>query len=458
MPAPHKSGADHRAPRRERVRRALIDLCFERGFPNVTVEALCERAGIEPADFDADYADLNDCFMQVSLIEAEEFHRRIGLVRNSQAPWRDRVRFTAYELLRYFKEDERRTNFGIVEGRSAGERVQHVIAAEVEAMVELIDEGRQELDDPESLTRATAEDIAGGIFNQLYGQLARGPLPPEEDHIPQMMYVAVLPYLGSEAALEELSIPPPPPADARSGPPRRYPSTVSARGTDGDAEVRSELGPLPGGHHGLSPEQVAESQRERLLAAVAHTAAERGYRATTITEIVKAASVSSRVFYEHFASKEECFLAAFDAVCAHLEGLIAEAVKPISDWPQQVIAALRAALRFLADNPDLARLCLLEPVTATPAIATRFRETVLAAIPLLEAGRAERPENGKSLPQSTEDSLLGGLISLTTRSILAESESLEALLPDLVDFVLSPYLGPGAAKKLAAEVATAPSN
>jgi len=232
---------------------------------------------------------------------------------------------------------------------------------------------------------------------------------------------------------------------------------VGARGKDGKAEARPELGPLPGGHHGLSPEQVAESQRERLLAAVAHTVAERGYRATTITEIVKAASVSSRVFYQQFASKEECFLAAFDAVHAHLEELIAEAVRSTSDWPQHVVAGLRAVLGFLAADPDLARLYLLEPVTATPLIATRFRGAVLAAIPLLKAGRAERPENGKSLPQSTEDSLLGGLISLATRSILAESGSLEALLPDLVDFVLSPYLGPEAAKKLAAEAAAGPS-
>lgn len=434
---------------RARVRDALIDLCFERGFQLVTVEALCERAGIERADFDAAYADLCDCFIQVSLSEAEDFHRRIGLVRNSEDPWRDRVRATAYELLRYFKEDERRTHFGIVEGRSAGERVQHVIAAEVEAMVDLIDEGRQQIDDPDSLTRATAEEITGGIFNQLYAVLSRGSLPLEEDHIPQMMYLAVLPYLGSEAALEELNIPPPPP---------RYPSTVSAQAKESQArEWRPELGPLPSGHHGLSREQVSESQRERLLAAVAHTVVERGYRATTITEIVKNASVSSRVFYAHFSSKEECFLASLEAVLGHLEELIVRAAASQPDWPQQVIAALRAALAFFDAEPDLARFCLVESVTATPAIATRFREAVLTAIPPLELGRAQRP-NGEALPASTEDSLLGGLITLTTRSILAATDSPKALLPDLVEFVLSPYLGLEAAKKLAAAAASAPSS
>ena len=218
-------------------------------------------------------------------------------------------------------------------------------------------------------------------------------------------------------------------------------------------EARPDLGPLPGGHHGLSPEQVAESQRERLLAGAAHAVAERGYRATTITEIVRAASVSSRAFYTHFDSKEECFLAAFDAVVAHLRDLAADAVEPVPDWPHKVIAALRAALRFFAAEPDLARLCLIEPITASPEIATHFRDVVVSCISYLEPGRAERAEAAE-LPESTEDSLLGGLIALTSRSILAENhDSLEQRLPDLIDFALSPYLGPEAAKELAREAA-----
>jgi AcrR family transcriptional regulator len=222
---------------------------------------------------------------------------------------------------------------------------------------------------------------------------------------------------------------------------------------DGRAEQPAaqlgELGPLPGGHHGLSREQILESQRERLLAAIAHEVAARGYRATTITEVVKLASVSTRDFYQHFENKEQCFLAAFDAVRDHLEELILAAVADQPDWPHQVIAALRAALEFLAAEPQLARLCLVEPVSATPTIAIRFREAVLACVPALERGRDETGD-GSSLPPSTEDSLLGGIISLATRSILAgDTEKLPALLPDLVEFTLCPYVGAERAAELA---------
>lgn len=221
---------------------------------------------------------------------------------------------------------------------------------------------------------------------------------------------------------------------------------------DGSKGGRPELGPLPGGHHGLTPEQVAESQRERLMAALSHVVAERGYRNATITEIVKAASVSSRAFYENFESKEECFIATFDAVLVHLEALIAEAVEPIPDWPHQVIAALRTSLEFFAAEPALARLCLVETVTATPPIAARYREAVVSVVPYLKPGRSERGE-AEALPESTEDSLLGALVVLMSRSILAEDRPLPELLPDLVNFSLSPYLGPGAANRLAHESA-----
>jgi hypothetical protein len=80
----------------------------------------------------------------------------------------------------------------------------------------------------------------------------------------------------------------------------------------------------------------------------------------------------------------------------------------------------------------------------------RFREAVLACVPALERGRGEA--GGEELPPNIEDALLGGVISLATRSIAAgEAEKLPALLPDLIEFTLGPYLGAERAGELAAE-------
>jgi hypothetical protein len=72
-------------------------------------------------------------------------------------------------------------------------------------------------------------------------------------------------------------------------------------------------------------------------------------------------------------------------------------------------------------------------------------------VPFLERGRTERPKPA-SLPSSTEDSIIGGLLSLASRAILVGSPRLPELLPDLVEFALAPYLGSGRAKRLADQV------
>jgi AcrR family transcriptional regulator len=210
-----------------------------------------------------------------------------------------------------------------------------------------------------------------------------------------------------------------------------------------------ELGPLPAGRHGFTREQVAHNQRERLIAGLASAVAEHGYRAVTITHVTKAAKVSRRVFYENFESKEECFLAAFDAVAGHVGELVAAAADSEPDWPHRAVAAAGSVLAFLATEPDLARLCLVESQSAGPVVAARFHVAVGELVPPLRLGRAERPR-GRELPGSTEDQVVGALVSLASRTVAAgEAARLEALLPDFAEFILAPYLGPDEAERLA---------
>lgn len=210
-----------------------------------------------------------------------------------------------------------------------------------------------------------------------------------------------------------------------------------------------ELGPLPAGRHGFSREQVAHNQRERLIAGLAVAVAEHGYNAVTIAHITTAAAVSRRVFYENFEGKEECFLAAFDVVVGHIRELVAEAVESAPDWPHRALAAAREVLAFLASEPALARLCLVESQSAGPAVAARFHDAVHELLPPLRLGRAERPA-GRALPASTEEQAVGALVSLAARKAAAgEAARLEQLLPDFAEFILSPYLGPDEAERLA---------
>ncbi len=83
----------------------------------------------------------------------------------------------------------------------------------IETMLDLLDRGRQHRDDPEAISRSTAESIAGSIFLQIYMAVIQGPTELTEQTVREMMYAAVLPYLSREAAREELRAPPPPSVD-----------------------------------------------------------------------------------------------------------------------------------------------------------------------------------------------------------------------------------------------------
>src|SRR6476659_5078578 len=106
--------------------------------------------------------------------------------------------------------------------------------------------------------------------------------------------------------------------------------------------------PLPRGPHSLSRDEVVASQRGRMIEAMAETVAEKGYAATTVADVVARAGVSRKTFYEHFADREECFLAAYDAAVDALFARVAERVATGApegdDWQGRVRAGVRGDL------------------------------------------------------------------------------------------------------------------
>lgn len=196
---------------RARLHDALLELCFERGFTRIDLDALLRRAGVDHTAFAREFADLEACFLGVFAAEVRRYRRQAALLAPaSGGGWREQVRARVYSLYRFLNADERRARFIIVDSRAAGERTLLFADQLIEELFDLIDGGRRELADPHLLTRATAESIGGGIFNQLYALLGRAAtLPPEAEIVPQLLYSIVLPYLGPVAAREELTTPPP---------------------------------------------------------------------------------------------------------------------------------------------------------------------------------------------------------------------------------------------------------
>lgn len=225
------------------------------------------------------------------------------------------------------------------------------------------------------------------------------------------------------------------------------------RSVDPVQDYPPELSRLPPGRHGLPREFVVHNQRERLIAGLAEAVAENGYAGTTIGHITRHAAVSRRTFYEHFSSKDECFIAAYDTVMAELRERVKVAFEAEDDWPHAVRSGIAAMLAFLASEPSLARLCMVEALVAGPVVVERYDAAIRGLVPYFEAGRESCSKKVLlRLSPSTEEALVGGMVSLISRRIIAgESTELESLLPDLVEFTLTPYIGTAEAVKIAHE-------
>jgi AcrR family transcriptional regulator len=202
---------------------------------------------------------------------------------------------------------------------------------------------------------------------------------------------------------------------------------------------------LPPGRHGLSRDAVSESQRQRLLNSVVEAVVEHGYNATTIAQLIEAASVSRRTFYEHFDDKEACFLAAHEMIVAHVRDSLREAEgRPA--WPERVRAELAVLLSIFAADPTVARFLLLESLAAGGEVAARHRAALRCIATLM---RPEPPADADALAEAREQALVGGISTLIVRRLKAgDARSLEDLLPDLHELVLTSYLGRHEAQRL----------
>lgn len=204
---------------------------------------------------------------------------------------------------------------------------------------------------------------------------------------------------------------------------------------------------LPPGRHGLSRSFVAENQRERLLNGAVEAVVEHGYNATTIGDITEAAKISRRTFYEHFKGKEDCFLAAYEMIDAHVRDSILAVTDPAQPWPEQIRDRLAAMLGVLARDLAVARFYLVEPLAAGGEIAARYRD----AMQLLAETIRPRSSSTDMNVEVRDQALMGGIATLISRRLNAGgAERLGELLPDLTELALAPYLGHDEARRVAA--------
>lgn len=189
----------------------------------------------------------------------------------------------------------------------------------------------------------------------------------------------------------------------------------------------------------LSREFIAEHKQRRIMDALAELTAEQGYEATKISDIVKRAGVARKTLYDNFEGKEEVFLAAFDAARDEALRRVEEGGDADDgDWQDRVEGGLAAFLGYVAEQPTLARMCMIEALSATPATTKRHEDALEAFVKLT---RETLPKDER-VPDTIAESLVGGVAWVVSKQIRrGEAEGAEDLLPELTEFMMAPYLG-----------------
>lgn len=206
----------------------------------------------------------------------------------------------------------------------------------------------------------------------------------------------------------------------------------------------AQITALPSGYTGLPRQLVEASQRQRLIHGVTIAVADKGFAAATIADITDRAGVSKKTFYELFADKLACFLAAYDhgsaAILAETAGASSAARADGQTAVAQLRAGTRAYLDFLVFEEPYARTFCLEMLAAGPEAIARHRACRAGFATALqtwhEVGRPEHPDWPDVAPLAYEAAT--GVVHELSSARVAAGHATE--LPELLEELLAAQL------------------
>ena len=385
---------------RERLFAALVAAVAAKGYEATSVADLVEVSGVSRATFYEHFADKRACFEAATeaIVAAAVaiVSRRCAGPAGAEA--KARAALECFVDLIVAQPAAARLCF--VEAYAAGAGALGPVESAVDGFAELIDEVFAEIPGREGMPAELIRGMIGGVYKVFHTRLYRG----EVEAIP-----ALAPRLLEWALAYD-----PPPQPLRRG--RRARAAPSS-----------------------PPPFAAHDPAERIVRAFAATAAERGYPATGITEVMRWASMSQSTFYEHFEGKEEAMLAALDSSGAQMLAATMPAVRRSSDWPSAVRTAYAAMCGFMAAEPGFAHLRAVEVYAAGPA-ALEMRDAT--GQELLEALTAPRFEGAPEVEPIVLEAISGAIYSLVYDQVrTAGPRSLPEIVPLATYIALAPLIG-----------------
>lgn len=409
-PGPSRTPGEVERNQRERLMGATVAATELHGYEAMRVEDVVEISGVSRSAFYKYFPNKRECFLATFDAILGMAAEAIVAAFDERQPWDDRLRAALDTFVGLVVDQPAAARLCLVEAYAAGpealDRIDATVARVERLIKRALDESPERAGMPGDVIRA----VVGGIQKTIHSRLARG----DEAELPRLVRELLDWGLAYHAPAEPL----------------RRPRVRPAR-------------PLP------AP-SADDDPVERLLAATTDKAAEHGYQAMTVTEMVGAGRASLTTFYDNFPTKEDAFLGALDRGREVLVEAAREPCRESGDWREAVRAGLDAVLGRLAAEPALARAVAVEAYAAGPRALER-RDHALASLADLLSARADAPAGSSPL---ISEATAGAVLALVYEQARhRRPERMRELTPAATFTVLSPLVGSDEATAVATTAA-----
>jgi AcrR family transcriptional regulator len=397
---------------RGRLEGAMVAAVAEHGYTETTVSELVGLAGVSKSTFYEHFAGKEECFLATFETIVNEASTRVALAYRSEGGIEERLAAAFSRFAEIVCEETDAASLVVVDsltlGRAAVEQRERGFAA-FELMIHQSFAREPGGVKPSELA---VRVIVSGVWSVVYRCMRNGCPDELVDHLEPLV---------SWALCYGLPEPEPFPLPNRQTPPQ-------GQGSDG----------IPWDEPPDSPRsREALTQRERIVRAAAQVVAESGYPALSIPAISSAAGTSNQTFYEHFESKEEAFLAAFELLSDRALNATLSAAALERDWRSAVDAGLRGLLLYTLREPFFARLAFFELPAAGPTALDHADATIKRFTTFLQP-EAIHPALAP-LPPVVVEALGGGLWAAIQHEITRGNlASLPDFAPELAAVTLTP--------------------
>lgn len=196
-----------RQSQRERMVEAMVDSVSSRSYAETTVADVIGEAGVSRATFYEHFRDKEDCFIAAYTTVMQAMLEAVAGAFASADPessWIERARIALGSLFGFIGSNPVAARVGIVEAFGAGSEARNHYQESVSAFFPFLDEGRKLTPNGNRIPPETARLVVGGISALMYRRASEGEADRLGEDLPDAIYLATVPYIGHEAALEAM--------------------------------------------------------------------------------------------------------------------------------------------------------------------------------------------------------------------------------------------------------------